>query len=66
MCKFQYLHGQVESCRVPLPKEFIPQRYWSWSESDRIPEALGKMSVSPELHWPIFREVLCTGWNNCS
>ena len=40
--KIQDAYRQIEHCRVPLSKHYVPQRWWSWSESDRIPVVLAK------------------------
>ena len=66
MCKFTDGYRQVEYCHVTLPKQLIPQRYWNWSEVQRIPVTSGKTSLSLEIHWHILQAVHCTGWYNYS
>ena len=66
MCKPPDWYRQVEYCPVPLPKQLIPQRYWIWSENDRIPVTSGKTNLSLELDWHNLQAVHCTGWINCS
>ena len=66
MCKLQDWCRQIEYCRVLLRKHFSPERWWSWSDIDRILDALEKTSISIELHSQIFEALHCTGWINCS
>ena len=66
MCKLADWYRQVEYYRVPLPKEFIPQKNWSWSENDRKSVNSGKTNLSLELHWHFLQVVHCPGWNNRS
>ena len=49
MRKLQDRYRQVEYCRVPLPKQFVPQRQRSWSKAERIPVTLDKGSLSIKL-----------------
>ena len=66
MSKHRDWYRQVEYCRVPLPKQLVPQRHWSWSKVDRIPITLDKATLSIERHWHLLQAVHCTGRNNCS
>ena len=66
MCELPDWYRQIEFCRVPLPKQFIPQRYWTLSEIDWIPVTSGETILSLKLQWHILQAVRCTGWNNCS
>ena len=66
MCELQDWHRQVEKCCVPLPNQLKPQRYWGWSEIDRIAVIHGKMKLSVELPWHNLQAMHCTGLNNCS
>ena len=65
-CKLQGWYRQPQYCRVPLPKQFVHQRWRNWCEIDRMPVAVGETSLSIELHWHCFQTVHCTGRNNCS
>ena len=66
MCKTQDRYKQPQYYRVPLPKQFVPQSYWNWSEIDNKPVNLRKKSLFFELYWQIFQAVPFTGRNNCS
>ena len=42
LCKLQDWYRQVEDCRVPLPKQFVPRTYWNRSEIDKQHKILAK------------------------
>ena len=62
MCKFQDWYRQPRKCRVPLPKQWKPQRQRGASEVDRIPITFDKKNLSVELHWHILQSVPCLYW----
>ena len=66
MYKLQDGYRQIGHCRVLSSKHYVPQRWWSWSESDRIPVPFGKTSFSFELIWEMFQAAHCTGRKDCS
>ena len=42
MCEFQDWYRKPQNCRVPLPKQFVPQRLWNWPDVDAKPVTLAK------------------------